>query len=867
MAKRGKKNENVLNDRMRKKLVVLFFIVLAAFALLIFRLYLINRDNGEEYKRKVLSQQSYDSRELPYKRGTITDSKGTVLAQSELVYNIVVDAFVMNSGSANEQGISEYIDPTMAALNTLGVANTDAIRTYVLSNPESRYYIVKKNLPYLDYKAYQEERAKPAQKVADIRAQIREEQEGAAGEALLANLESQLETAREELAQSQKVQGIWFEEAYIRSYPGGSLAADVIGFANTANVGSFGLEEYYNSTLNGTAGREYGYLTDTSQLERTTIPATDGNNLVLTLDANIQSICEKYLYKFNEAHKDAVRPGYGANNVGVIIQNVNNGEILAMASSPTFDLQNPYSLDPVVGMPVLNSRDAPTSTYMTEADVRGLTEDKEKSRYLNALWNNFCISTYYEPGSVGKCFTLASGLESGKLTGNEVYHCDGSLNIGGWDIYCHNRDGDGDLTTDEAIERSCNVALMKMAEMTGITEFTRFQRIFNFGLKTNIDLAKEARTDLLLISADRMGVADLATNSFGQNYDVTMIQMITAFSSLINGGYYYEPHLVKKITSASGATVKNIEPRLIKKTVSQETSAKIREATIQVVEGLYGTGRKARPAGYRIGGKTGTAETLPRKNGEYVVSFIGFAPADDPQIAIYAVIDRVNDSPQDQAAYACVLVHDILTEVLPYMNIYMTEPLSEAEEEQLLALNLANTYAYGVTNLPINIIMNMDTTGDGQLDSLDADGDGVPDEVIDTNGDGITDAVDTDGDHVADLFDADNDGIAESTEAPLHYRSSQVVNVPRQVWKNYTYDAARGGYIDPVSGGLIDPETGYYFETSTMEGDAALSDVTEAIMEENGIEPMPAAPAEEPAQQTEGESTPEAETAAPEAGE
>ena len=208
--------------------------------------------------------------------------------------------------------------------------------------------------------------------------------------------------------------------------------------------------------------------------------------------------------------------------------------------------------------------------------------------------------------------------------------------------------------------------MMRIAQTIGNDEFCRYQNTFNFGLKTNIDLAGEARTASLIYTADDMGPTDLATNSFGQNFNVTMIQLITGFCSLINGGYYYEPHVVDKITNASGATVANIEPRMLKQTVSESTSAMIRDYCRAAVD--IGSGKTARPAGYRIGGKTGTAETIDpnthiRSETEFVTSFIGYAPADDPKVAIYVVVDRPNAEKQASAKYATKLVRDILTEI------------------------------------------------------------------------------------------------------------------------------------------------------------------------------------------------------------
>ena len=825
--RRHKRGPRRFNHKMQAKLVVLFIAVLLAFAVLILRLFMINRNNGNEYKKQVLSQRSYDTREIPYKRGSITDRNGTVLATSELIYNVIVDAYQMNNGPQNEDGVSSYLNPTLDACERLGL-DRSTIEQYIHDNPDSRYYIARKGLTYEEKTAYEKEISDAAERVSNIKKEIQAEKSGAADESKLENLNTQLQDAQKVNEEYQNIQGIWFEASYTRSYPNGTLLSHALGFSGTNNEGAFGLEEYYNDTLNGTPGREYGYLNDSSNLERTVIDAEDGDNLVSTVDTNVQSIVEKYLQEFMEEYKDGdYHQGYGARNVGCIIQDVNNGNILAMASYPTFDPNDPYNTDLLTGLPVLNKEDAPTYEYLTQEDVDAITKDNEQmSRYLYSLWNNFCISTYYEPGSTAKPFTMAAGLESGKLTGEETYYCGGSLTVDGWEINCHNTDGDGMLTINQAIERSCNVALMDMALATGEETFCKFQRIFNFGLKTNIDLAKEVRTDGLVYSADKMVDVDLATNSFGQNFDVTMIQMITGFSSLINGGYYYEPHMVSKITSASGATVANIEPRLLKRTVSESTSAKIREACLQVVAGENGTGKTARPAGYMIGGKTGTAETIsddpdkPRDRTNYVVSFMGYAPEDDPQIAIYVVVDRVNHYPQDDAKYATRIVRKVLTEVLPYFGIYMTEELSEEEQKELEELNLSNTLAYGATNydkIPNPIVCDIDTNGDGTPDAVDANGDGTPDTPLDTNGDSVTDAVDTNGDGRADLYDTDNDGVVDS-ESPKEGQVdlTQETGTGDQPWKSYAVNPETGYYVNPSNGNLIDPDTGYEYSASSL---------------------------------------------------
>lgn len=699
--------------KMQKKLVVLFIAVLLAFAGLFYQLYRISRDNGEQYKKQVLSQQRYDSTTIPYKRGTILDANGSVLATSEKVYNVILDSVAISEKE-------EYLEPTLSALQREFGIDTASIRDYIEKNKEtSRYHVLAKRLSYSE--------------ISDF-----------------------LDMQNEEGSQ---IKGIWFDEEYKRVYPGNSLACDVIGFTTADNRGNYGLEEYYNDVLSGIPGREYGYLNDDSDLERKTIAAEDGNSLVTTIDANIQSIVEKYLLKFNEEYKDNFHPGNGAENVGCIIMKVDSGEILAMANYPNFDLNDTRNTDTLMGMPLLDEKGNKTGEYLTEENMDVLDDEEMLYQHLDALWKNYCISSTYEPGSVAKPFTVAAGVESGKITGTETYNCEGSLEIGGWPIRCHNRYGDGLLTVQEGIERSCNVVMMKIGQAMGTDTFVKFQHIFNFGLKTNIDLQGEARTASLIYTKDTMGSTEMATNTFGQSFNVTMIQMITGFCSLINGGYYYEPHMVSKIVSPSGATVQNIEPRVLKQTISEDTSDMIREYCNTVVTGEHGTGKTARPAGYMIGGKTGTAETLPRKNGQYVVSFMGYAPADDPQIAIYVVVDRPNVQYQDDAKFATRIVRGILTEVLPYMGIFMTEELSDSEREELEALQIE--------------IRTAPAAEEEAEEGEDTTEEGTGEENGEDTG--------TEGE--------------EETEK-------------EEVWKSFPIDPATGYAVDPNTGDMVDPVTG-----------------------------------------------------------
>lgn len=617
--------KNRFSSNMQKKLVVLSGIVLLAFVGLVARLIYINYQDGDAYKKIVLDQKQYDSITLPFKRGDILDAKGTKLAYSEKVYNLIVDAKRINQDK-------DALNPTMQALTKCFDVNETELREFITTNKENQYKVVLKQLSYDEIAPF---------------------------------LEIQADTKS-----NPHVKGIWFEEEYKRIYPGGRLACDVIGFTGSDNNGNCGLEEFYNDTLNGINGREYGYLNDDSNLERTTKAARDGSSLVTSIDSNIQQVVEKYIKEFNDAHKGEFREGEeGSKNTGVIVMNPKNGEILAMASYPDFDLNDPKNL----------------SDYYSEEAIESMDDDT-KYETLNALWRNFCISDTYEPGSTVKSLTISAGIDCGALSGNESFTCVGKKEVSGHTIKCHNHYGHGTVSLSGALEQSCNMALIDINNMIGKERFTKYLHNFNMGLKTNIDLAGETRTNTLIYDPDKMVASDLAISSFGQGYNVTMIQVASAFCSIINGGYYYQPHVVTELRDASGATIEKIEPKILRETVSESTSQKMRTYLANVC--TQGTGKSAVPAGYLIGGKTGTAEKQPRSKKDYVVSFIGFAPVDDPQVVVYAVVDTPNVESQPHSSFAQEIVRGIFTEILPYMNVFRTEELTEEQQKELEDLGI-----------------------------------------------------------------------------------------------------------------------------------------------------------------------------------
>ncbi|MBP5609453.1 MAG: cell division protein FtsI [Lachnospiraceae bacterium] len=632
------------------KIIIMAVFMIMFFAFLIFRTWTIMRDNGEKYKKQVLNQQKYDSRSIPYQRGAILDRNGTLLAYSERVYNVILDTKMALKDT-------DSIEPTFNAVSTcLGIDTSvgSDLRDYMAKNPESQYHVAG----LITYEQRQEYEAY----IENYNATITEENKKRDTKLPLINKKA-----------------IWFEDQFKRTYPGGTLACDVIGFTTSDGRGQYGLEEYYDDMLTGKNGREYGYLTAENALERTVVPAQNGYTLVTTIDSYVQRVCEEKLKEYDEAHTGEFREGeMGADNTGVIVMDIHSGEILAMASYPNFNLNDPHDM----------------SMY-TELQKNQLIEKWGDLEAANqSLWKNFCISQSYEPGSVCKTFTVAAALDAGVIHDGDSFDCRGYLTFGegsrATTIRCHQRYGDGVISLKQAVEKSCNVALMLIGQKLGKEKFLKYQRNFNFGLRTNIDLAGEMRTATLVFNKNNMGITELMTSTFGQGFNVTMIQNISAYASLVNGGYYYQPHMVKQIKDSAGAVVENIEPTIVRQVVSESVSRLMIDYCIGVVD--EGTGTRARPAGYRIGGKTGTAERSGQGKRDYTVSFMGFAPANDPQIAIYVVVDRPNTASQENGTRnACILCKDILTEILPYLHIFMTEPLTAAERKELEEKGLKDT--------------------------------------------------------------------------------------------------------------------------------------------------------------------------------
>lgn len=601
-----KKRTKKFNHRM---VVGLFFILVSVFLLfsaLMINICRLNKNKGDTYKKKVLAQQSYTNAVLNYRRGAIKDRNDTILAQSVRKFNLIIEARKL----ATQEDIRKE---TLTQIAAYFAFDTSVIEKIIEENPNSMYQHV---------------------------------------EGLKELTSQQIQGFKKEMKTNDKVKGVWFEETYTRNYPLNEIACNIVGFTSSEEQGTYGVEGSYNEVLNGKTGREYGYFDANMDFQRTVKKATNGNNVVLTIDANVQRLIEKQIKKYNE--------DVGAKNISVMVMNPNNGEILAMASKNSYNLNEPREL---------------TSMY-TQEQIQAMDE-KTKSEALMSMWSNFCISSAYEPGSTFKPFTVAAALDEGVVKDSDYFPCDGGLTVSGVRIRCSNRSGHGSISLQTSLMESCNSALMAIGEKLGRANFSKYNQIFGFGQKTGIDLPGE--TAGLIHKEDELNPVELATSSFGQTQTVTMVQMAAGFSSLVNGGDYYEPHIVKEVQNENGAIVKKVEPTVVKKTVSEKTSKLIRKYMKATVED--GTAAPAGVKGYSIGGKTGTAQKRPVTERKYLVSFLGCVPAENPEAVVYVIIDEPNVEDQAHSTYATEFASKIMKKILPFLGIYADQSQEETTAE------------------------------------------------------------------------------------------------------------------------------------------------------------------------------------------
>ncbi|QHQ62051.1 PASTA domain-containing protein [Anaerocolumna sedimenticola] len=459
--------------------------------------------------------------------------------------------------------------------------------------------------------------------------------------------------------------GVMVDEDYKRYYPYGSLASKVIGFTGSDNQGIIGLEVAYDKYLKGTDGTiltlttAYGVEIDNAAEDR--IEPRAGNDLYISLDVNIQKYAEQAALKIMEAKN--------ANNVKLILMNPQNGELYAMVNVPEFDLNDPYTL---------------TDNMLKGATPSSLTS-KQTNDLLNNMWRNACISDTYEPGSCFKIVTATAALEEKVVKLDDKFFCPGYKIVEDRRIRCHKVGGHGSETFVEGIKNSCNPVFMEIGARVGITNMYKYFGKLGLFNKTGIDLPGEAKS--IMHKPENVGAVELATISFGQSFQITPLQLLVAASAVVNGGNIVTPHFGVQVKSPEGTTVKTFHYEGAQGAVSKETSDTMKKLLEAVVS--EGTGKRAYLPGFKIGGKTATSEKLPRSSNKYISSFLGFAPADNPQVIAIVLIDEPTGIYYG-GTIAAPVIAEVLDNVLPYLGVEPHYTEAETKEFNVGTINMPN---------------------------------------------------------------------------------------------------------------------------------------------------------------------------------
>ncbi len=456
--------------------------------------------------------------------------------------------------------------------------------------------------------------------------------------------------------------GVRLDEDTKRYYPGGELASHVIGFTGADNQGLGGIEMVYDSDLKGTPGRirtaKNANGMDMPFESEQYLEAEAGSDVVLTIDEVIQHFVEKHLETAWLDNK--VEDGAAA-----IVMNPNTGEILAMATKPGYDLNAPMQI-------------ASEDVLEYLKGFEGEEYDTKYSEELNRMWRNKAVVDTYEPGSTFKAIVASAALEENSSSLNDGFFCSGSAHVTDWDIRCHKAGGHGAENFVQAVYNSCNPAFIEIGLKLGVKNFTKYFSAFGFTEKTGFELPGEAVGSHY--TADNMTTIDLAVNSFGQSFTITPLQMISAMSAIANGGHLMKPYIVKQICDKNGNVIKNVDPQEVRQVISESTS----QTMCGILEGVVseGGGRNAYVPGFRIAGKTGTSEKVPRGCGEYIASFVGFAPADNPQIAVLVLLDNPRGNEYYGGMIAAPVVGNIVNDTLRYLGVqpqYTQEEMTQSD--------------------------------------------------------------------------------------------------------------------------------------------------------------------------------------------
>lgn len=617
------KNVKGVNQKLRHRTMILLAIILViGFGAATCRLAFLQVVKGESLSQKAVEQQLHDT-EISAKRGTIYDRTGKVLAQSASVWRVVM---APANFKTDEQ--REYV-----AKNLSKILDLDYDEVLKETKENSYYVSVKRKIE-----------TKERNKILKL---------------------------QDTLSEKYKLENvIQLLDDYKRYYPYNELASSVIGFTGEDDQGLEGLEYQYNKYLSGTSGRlisaRNSQGVDMPFAYEQSVDAKDGNNLVLTIDETVQAVVEKYMQQNIITNKVY-------NRGCAIMMDVTNGEIIAMATVGGYDLNEPYTI----------------ADETKQKEIKAITDKKKKNKaYNEALaeqWRNKAISDTYYPGSVFKIITSAMALEEGVVNADtSTFNCTGSMQVGDRLIHCHDWNGHGTQTFEQAIINSCNPAFMQIGAKVGTAKFWEYYQAFGYSELTGIDLPGESDDQFFPGS---MGVVDLAVASFGQGFSITPIQMITAVSAVANGGNLVQPHVVKQIQDSNGNVVQNYDTKIKRKVVSSSVSKTLN--TILQHNSEQGGVKCGYVAGYRVAGKTGTSEKLVDSNGDgvedYIASFLGYAPADNPKYAMLMFFDTPTGDNYYGSVVAAPVFSQIMEEVLPYLEVETEYTDSEREDLDAIA--------------------------------------------------------------------------------------------------------------------------------------------------------------------------------------
>ena len=657
------------------------FFVLVAAGIVIHSLYKIQIQDGATYRQYAAEQQLLDST-IQATRGEIYDTSGITLASTSVVWTIWADpsystALFTSQTDEDTKVVTKTADPAALA----EVSQQIALR--LLSGDGS-------SLDSVDTSS--EEYQKQYQTIYDALAkndsayQVLATKVNNAVKLSIEKYISEYNKAHKKATDTTRKGRVSVSstKSFQRDYPYGAFAASVLGFCDSDGYGTYGLEKSYESTLAGVNGRTItlrnAYGNAIADQSATTYAAKDGSNLVLSLDVNIQEVVERYL-------DEAIRANNVENRGAAIVMNVKTGAILAMSSKPDFDPNDPldYSANEEYLNELVHAEPELYGIYLKnedgsyQLDANGnkiLDPDADYSGYFRDIqWKNKAITELYYPGSVFKVITAAMGVDSGNATINTTFNCSGAYNVAKETYHCAGKKAHGVQNLAQALRNSCNIYFIQLGQRVGASLFYDYFDAFGFTERTGVDLPSETNF-MQYYSKSRLGEVELASSAFGQAMAVTPLQVCTAISAAVNGGYLVTPHVVDKITDQNGNVIEEVGANVRRQVISESASKAIRQIMeYEVADGTQGGGGRAYVAGYRIGGKSGTSEQLNmdrRSDGDYkkVASFVAVLPADDPEILVYVMLDDPNNAKTDYSSIlAAPVVGNIISEIAPYLGI------------------------------------------------------------------------------------------------------------------------------------------------------------------------------------------------------